>query len=423
MRRAGVLAFSAMLATGILSLGCFSMGASETASGKRQLQRSTMRLQRLTHVDPLAVCYDGSPAGYYWKPSVNGSNVWIVYLQGGGWCHSDESCRKRCRIPVNPLCSSRLWPEDRSFEGLLAPLDDSKLKDANKVHVGYCTSDAHMGDTAAFGHQFRGARVVRATLSDLMRNHGLGSMRFGKDTLIFGGGSAGGRGAMVHLDYLPQLLGRKSNNVAVVGFLDSPLWIDIPSPPFSTFQGFAAQCQDVFDNFNVTHLGQGCIDAYPVEEHWKCIMGQYRMPHVAQPYMLMASSYDSFQLGNIVGHRPSTDDEKQFAEEFAERTVALVTKLRADWPANAPKSNAVFSWACFNHAVSETEAGFDKFTCGKGGISIDAALQQFLGNSTPTQPPPQLEWIERCDGFDCGSGCGHTDVVTLFGVPVPRLFV
>ena len=31
-----------------------------------------------------AVCNDGSPAGYYWRASPTQSNVWIIFLEGGG---------------------------------------------------------------------------------------------------------------------------------------------------------------------------------------------------------------------------------------------------------------------------------------------------------------------------------------------------
>ena len=51
---------------------------------------------KLTSVDPLAVCNDGSPAVYYWKKSSNPSNnKWLVFLEGGGQCYDKKSCQKR----------------------------------------------------------------------------------------------------------------------------------------------------------------------------------------------------------------------------------------------------------------------------------------------------------------------------------------
>lgn len=65
-----------------------------------------------------------------------------------------------------------------------------------------------MGDAAAFGLQFRGGAVVRAVLADLVRRRGLGrrGLAGAPPRLLFGGVSAGSRGAMVHLDYVKEML-------------------------------------------------------------------------------------------------------------------------------------------------------------------------------------------------------------------------
>ena len=40
-----------------------------------------------------AVCNDGSPAGFYFK--AGNPDLWIVHLQGGGWCYDQPSCAQR----------------------------------------------------------------------------------------------------------------------------------------------------------------------------------------------------------------------------------------------------------------------------------------------------------------------------------------
>lgn len=59
-------------------------------------------------------CNDGSPAGYY-KRLNNHSKSWIIYLQGGGFCGSDEACQQRWRFSAQ-LMSSNYWPKSRSGE-------------------------------------------------------------------------------------------------------------------------------------------------------------------------------------------------------------------------------------------------------------------------------------------------------------------
>jgi len=42
----------------------------------------------LTVVNPNAVCNDGSPAVYYFRPGYgSGSSVFTIYLEGGGVCY------------------------------------------------------------------------------------------------------------------------------------------------------------------------------------------------------------------------------------------------------------------------------------------------------------------------------------------------
>ena len=100
------------------------------------------------------------------------------------------------------------------------------------------------------------------------------------------GSSAGGRGAMVHLDYISEMLGSEANqNVSVVGLLDSPYWIDIPPfpNPKNTFVGFENTTKGVYHQANVTHLDSGCAAQYTGEERWKCLFGQYRIPFLKTP--------------------------------------------------------------------------------------------------------------------------------------------
>ncbi|CAK0893265.1 unnamed protein product [Prorocentrum cordatum] len=186
-----------------------------------------------------------------------------------------------------------------------------------------------MGDAVAFGMQFRGARVLQAVLADLVQL-GLGS-ESGRPLVILGGQSAGGRGAMVSLEYVRDMLGPElAQRVDVMGFLDSPLWVDVP--PYSAhFVGFAAMCQGVFSYANVTRLGRRCEAAHPGSDRWKCIMGEYRMPHIRTPYLLVASQYDAFQLSENSISLPKDANETAYADSLANRTRDLMSTLRAGW--------------------------------------------------------------------------------------------
>merc|ERR1712107_752024 len=147
-------------------------------------------------------------------------------------------------------------------------------------------------------------------------------------------------------------------------------------------------------------MGVECAAEFQGEEGWKCMFGQYRLPTLKTPYLLVASQYDSYQLGNNVGHKPGNDQEKAYAENFAKATRDLVQAVNA-----SSTRTAVFSWACYNHCVSTSHSGFDRHTCDTG-VTMHRALNQFLDSQTGAS---SLHWIDSCTTFACGKGCNIWD--------------
>lgn len=140
-----------------------------------------------------------------------------------------------------------MWQPTMPLGGVFRAADE-RLFHANKVFVPYCTSDSHMADTTHFGYEFRGQRIVKAVLEELVSSHGMGMAGASESRLssgeaqllVFGGFSAGARGAMVHLDAVPHYLGaalghhlgqplgdEAAARMRIIGLLDSPLWLDI----------------------------------------------------------------------------------------------------------------------------------------------------------------------------------------------------
>lgn len=122
------------------------------------------------------------------------------------------------------------------------------------------------------------ARASRLESSPTFRRwplrHNLGASASKRDLLLFGGGSAGARGAMVHLDYVPQMIGSASANVDVIGVLDSPLWMMADgysnSLSMTTIEAQLA--------FRPEHTGRDCAAVYaPRDEIWKCFFAEYRL--------------------------------------------------------------------------------------------------------------------------------------------------
>ncbi|KAG9510132.1 Inactive palmitoleoyl-protein carboxylesterase notum1b, partial [Fragariocoptes setiger] len=88
-------------------------------------------------------CNDGSPAGYYLRPSPNGSTRWIIFLEGGWHCFNARSCQQRWQKSRELMTSTR-WPELKSGSGILSANREENPHwwDANHVFVPYCSSDS-----------------------------------------------------------------------------------------------------------------------------------------------------------------------------------------------------------------------------------------------------------------------------------------
>ena len=86
------------------------------------------------------------------------------------------------------------------------------------------------------------------------------------------------------------------------------------------------------------------------------------MPFVEQPFMMVASQADSFQLSMNVGHEPKSLSELSYAQKFATATASGMQQLSKG--CKNKLSCGMFSWNCYSHSTSLTNKGFDGATAG-----------------------------------------------------------
>lgn len=295
----------------------------------------------------------------------------------------------------------------------------------------YCSSDLWSGDVGAsdatFGYNFRGFRIITATVTALIEKHGMGSAPGSR--LLFGGCSAGAIGAMNALDEVAQMV---PPGMRVQGLLDAAALVDIN--PDDNGYSWASQLQplqtlvaDVMGFVN-PQLPQSCLDQFPGES-WKCMWGSYRLPMLQTPYFANAPQFDSFgaQIRTIFAPRvtsssswraregephqlrvmlcvmnphelapggiekslttrfpigspahaeigydtdnyvPSTPQQYAFVDSFQPAILNLINQM--------PAGTSVFSSTCFVHCLSEQTTFYDLTV---NGITMQQAITEWF---------------------------------------------
>ncbi|GFQ06445.1 protein notum homolog, partial [Phtheirospermum japonicum] len=118
-----------------------------------------------------SVCLDGSPPGYALDVGFGcGSNNWLIYLQGGGWCNTTTECAGRAK---GFLGSTLGW--NKIYFGGIHDKNETFNPDFynwNRVFVLYCDGSSFLGDVEEVDPQtnlhYRGSRIFNAVMEELL---------------------------------------------------------------------------------------------------------------------------------------------------------------------------------------------------------------------------------------------------------------
>jgi len=155
---------------------------------------------------PNARCLDGSQAGYYFQPAStpDASSKWVIYLNGGGECASEESCLAQT---TSALGSSKYFSESVDANGWYLASDycpyNPDFCGYNHVFDPYCSQDLHSGQRAtpspaSFNLSFSGHHILANTLDHLDTTANLTLAT----EILLTGTSAGGLGVWMNVDYV-----------------------------------------------------------------------------------------------------------------------------------------------------------------------------------------------------------------------------
>ncbi|MCB9701305.1 MAG: hypothetical protein H6711_05395 [Myxococcales bacterium] len=253
--------------------------------------------------DPQAICNDGTPAGYYYRPGK--SSRWLIYLEGGGFCDSVEECDAR----TMDLQSSSGWPEELNPGGIFATDEGTNpdFHDAHHVFLKYCSSDLWSGDRAAApetgDRHFRGSRILEAALDDLI-DQGYLEPSAGLDVL-FAGTSAGGVGVLINLDRVKARL-----SPAKVRGLDDAGWL-VDIPPFDPALGSYYERATAGVAFWGARVDESCASEHP-GDLGLCYLGEIAVAALSAPIFIHVAQQDIVLLGYLGVDYPYLGDRAQY---------------------------------------------------------------------------------------------------------------
>jgi len=287
--------------------------------------------------DAGAVCIDGTPGGYYFRPgSGDGVKKWYIHHEGGGWCSSVADCYGRSKTPLG---SSKSYPQTAELNsGYFSPdvNENPLMYNWNMVYLKYCDGGSFSGNNesaTSYNNEklyFRGFRVLTAMHQDLVASKNLNSA----SDVVISGCSAGGLATYLHVDWWRSLL---PGSTRVVGMPDSGFFLDFEGPPrYHTLMIWTFTWMNATDGVN-----QECIKKYSTTGNtWNCFFAQHTSPFIKTPIFPLQSEYDSWQVGNDLG----SSDPSQ-----VNTYGTLLTNLVKTQVLDTNPQNSVFLDSCYHH--------------------------------------------------------------------------
>uniref|UniRef100_A0A453GXR1 Pectin acetylesterase n=3 Tax=Aegilops tauschii subsp. strangulata TaxID=200361 RepID=A0A453GXR1_AEGTS len=349
-----------------------------------------------------AVCLDGTPPGYHLqRGSGDGSNRWLIHLEGGGWCSTIKDCSNRRMYALGS--SNFMKPMRFAGAGILGSdqLQNPDFYNWNKVFVRYCDGASFSGDAEGRAQDgstlhFRGLRIYQAVIDELMEK-GLNNAT----QALLTGCSAGGLATILHCD---DFSARFSRDVSVKCLADAGFFLDVKD--ISGKRSFWSVYDGVVHLQNVREvLPKDCLAN---KEPTECFFPAELIKSIRTPMFILNSAYDSWQIRNVLVPVSSAPDKPwsickdnirncnstqiKVLDAFRNTMVGAfkVVEDKEDW--------GLFIDSCFTHCQSLY------------GISWNSEISPRLGNKSIAEAAG--DWYHgRSQGekeIDCEYPCNPT---------------
>ena len=275
---------------------------------------------------------------------------YVIFLEGGGYCHEASACKWRCGIA--PWLCTASGPKTKQGFGILSdsPIDNPSFHDYFKVDVPYCTGDMYIGrrdgDETTLSQHFKGRVGFDAIIMDLQKTTAIDRAV----NVVLGGSSAGGAGVAFNCNHLKELLPHAN----VWCIVDAAFFYPVPGPLHNT-----SECDSID---RVLALSTDLWQAPEVASFdlhgpwWRNI----------NPNLLIATArFDRFGLESYCANLSSPADLRDWEAGIVEKTMMLQEE---------DPQVSFFMPACLQHMMLTDTALYSRLRVGAYGLSYSEAL-------------------------------------------------
>lgn len=357
-----------------------------------------MQLVRLSGYEK-ARCMDGSKGAYY--ISKGDPEKFVIHLQGGGECVDSVACGKKVH---SSLGSSKYFSETfNGYQLISAQTENAILFNWTRIFVPYCSQDLHSGtrttvSNSTFGYYFSGHHIFASVVKNLISIERLGKA----SDVVLTGGSAGGIGVWINIDYL-------QNQIPAANVVGAPIagYYDFAYPymgPHHTSSGLADFREPAWPShvslWN-SRLPAACAAHYiQRNESARCMLSRYSAPFATARFFVIEAQTDKVQL-EAHDWLPSEAQNKPIAKVYADYMLQWRENQSAAFNSTLKASDGFFSPACFIHT------GFSATGPLISNQSFYDAFNAWLIDDDPASPSSHHRLRDNC-GLLCGNRCTGT---------------
>jgi len=254
-----------------------------------------------------AVCLDGSSPGFYYggATEAKAAQSWIIFLEGGGWCYSEQECRDRSGTIIG---GSKNWHPQKNMGGPM--WRDKRINPTfhnfNQVYIPYCDGGSFSGNrsepllvTSKEGGQqklyLRGHRILYRVIEVLISDYGLNDAT----EVLLSGCSAGGLSVFIHCNEIGDLLHSINPNIKYRCMPGTGFFLDSPSAAGENV--FPDKIKNAFSLHEALGgTSEECRLRYP-NALWKCFLAEHTYLSAKYPMFILNSAYDNWQIRCILG--------------------------------------------------------------------------------------------------------------------------